>query len=238
MSAALLAVDGLEAFYEGAPALHGVDLEVGPGEVVAVLGANGAGKTTLLRAISRVVRTRGRLAFDGHDMSRLGTDAVARLGVGHVPEGRGTFTDLTVDENLRLGAMGAPRGEDGAAPESSVLDLFPVLDEMRHRQAGALSGGQQQMLAIARALLARPRLLLLDEPSLGLAPKLVEEIFARLHELKRSWGLSILIAEQNVARSLELADRGYVFETGRVTVAGPASDLRDDPAVRRAYLGE
>jgi branched-chain amino acid transport system ATP-binding protein len=236
----LLEVRGLRAFYGGAPALHGIDVDVRAGEVVAVLGANGAGKTTLLRSISRTARTSGELLLGGRQLTRIGSDAVARLGVGHVPEGRGTFVDLTVDENLRLGALArrrAQRGESGR-DLASVLELFPVLGEMRARRAGDLSGGQQQMLAIARALLGRPRLLLLDEPSLGLAPIVVREIFERLRELKDAWGLAILLAEQNVHRSLELADRGYVLETGQVIASGSARSLAADPAVRRAYMGE
>jgi branched-chain amino acid transport system ATP-binding protein len=237
---ALLELRGVEAFYGRVPALHGIDLEVGEAEAVAVLGANGAGKTTLLRAISRTTRTTGTLRFGGDDLSALETDGVARAGVGHVPEGRGTFVDLTVDENLRLGTLlrGAKGRREGERDTAAVLELFPVLHDMRARPAGSLSGGQQQMLAVARALLGRPRLLLLDEPSLGLAPLTTQEIFGRLAELRESWGLSVLIAEQNVRLSLELADRAYVFEAGRVIASGPADDLANDPAVRRAYLGD
>jgi len=194
-----LALREVEAFYGRMPALHGVDLKVRPGQAVALLGANGAGKTTVLRSVSRAVRTAGEVELDGESIRRLSVDAVARRGVGHVPAGRGTFVELTVEENLRLGLLGRRDAAGGEADLEYMLSLFPVLAEMSGRRAGALSGGQQQMLAIARALLARPSLLLLDEPSVGLAPLVTAEIFAALAELRRDWGLSILIAEQSAA---------------------------------------
>jgi branched-chain amino acid transport system ATP-binding protein len=240
VSGALLELRDLRAFYGVVPALHGIDLTVGQGEAVAVLGANGAGKSTLLRAISRMVSSAGHALFGGESLHDLTTDGAARRGVGHVPEGRGTFVDLTVEENLRLGAIGRERklrGEIGRDTDA-VLDLFPILREKAADRAGQLSGGQQQMLAIGRALLGRPRLLLLDEPSLGLAPIAVEEIFGRLRDLKRDWGLSILLAEQNVRVALGVADRAYVLETGHVIASGAADELAADPAVQRAYLGD
>jgi branched-chain amino acid transport system ATP-binding protein len=236
----LLALRGVHAFYGRMPVVHGVDLDVDTGEVVALLGANGAGKTTVLRAISRAVRTTGEILLEGASTARLSVDAVARAGVGHVPEGRGTFPDLTVGENLRLGMLARGRADRAGAhaDHEEILGLFGVLEEMSGRPAGSLSGGQQQMLALARALLARPRLLLLDEPSLGLAPRIAAEIFAALARLRKTWGLSVLVAEQNVGLALALADRAYLMETGRVSVSGTAAALADDPAVRRAYLGD
>jgi branched-chain amino acid transport system ATP-binding protein len=235
---AALSLHGVEAFYGRMPALHGVDLEVRSGQAVALLGANGAGKTTVLRAISRAVRTSGEIDFDGESIRRLSVDAAARRGIGHVPAGRGTFVELTVEENLRLGLLGRRQAAGAAADLDYMLSLFPVLGEMSNRRAGTLSGGQQQMLAIARALLARPSLLLLDEPSVGLAPLVAAEIFAALAELRREWSLSILIAEQSVGWALQLADYAYLLETGRIAGRGPSTEMKDDPAVRRAYLGD
>jgi branched-chain amino acid transport system ATP-binding protein len=206
------------------------------GESVAVLGANGAGKTTTLRAISGSVRRSGNLLFDGRSLGRRGPEAVARLGIAHVPEGRGTFAELTVRENLRLGAY-TQRGESFKADYARVLNLFPWMFERQGQQAGTLSGGEQQMLALGRALMQRPRLLLLDEPSLGLAPSVVSKIFGVVQTLNAEEGLAVLLVEQNAVIALETAARAYVLEVGRVVVTGTSEELRRDEAVRRSYLG-
>jgi branched-chain amino acid transport system ATP-binding protein len=232
---ALLELEDVEARYGPVHALDGISLGVEEGSVVAVLGPNGAGKTTTLRAISGTVRRSGRIAFAGRPLHRFGPDAVARLGIAHVPEGRGTFSELTVWENLRLGAY-TRRGS--IEPElERVFTYFPWLSERRRQQAGTLSGGEQQMLALARAFVHRPRLLLLDEPSLGLAPLLVAELFRIVRELNEDEGLTVLVVEQNAHLALEVADRGYVMETGRIVLEGRGRDLLDEPHVRRAYLG-
>jgi branched-chain amino acid transport system ATP-binding protein len=215
--------------------LHGISLSVEEGSVVAVLGPNGAGKTTTLRAVSGTVRRSGRIVFAGRSLDRLGPDAVARLGVAHVPEGRGTFSELTVWENLKLGAY-SRRGS--IEPElARVFTYFPWLSERRRQEAGTLSGGEQQMLALARAFVHRPRLLLLDEPSLGLAPVLVAELFRIVRELNEDEGLTVLVVEQNAHLALQAAQAGYVLEAGRVVLAGTSDELRADDAVRRSYLG-
>ena len=231
----LLELRDVEARYGPVRALHGVSLAVAEGEFAALLGANGAGKTTTLRAISGTVRRSGDVVLAGRKLPRR-AETVARLGVAHVPEGRGTFAELSVWENLRLGAY-TRRG--GAVKESAarVFEFFPRLAERRDQQAGTLSGGEQQMLALGRALMARPRLLLLDEPSLGLAPLLVREIFDALTRLNERDGATILVVEQNAAIALAHATRAYVLETGRVVVAGSADDLRANESVRRSYLG-
>jgi branched-chain amino acid transport system ATP-binding protein len=233
--APLLELEAVEAQYGAIEALHGISLAVGEGEVVALLGANGAGKTTTLRAVSGTVRRTGRISFAGRPLDRSPPEAVARAGIAHVPEGRGTFGELTVRENLRLGAWtrrGSPRGE-----EDRVLAHFPALADRVRQPAGTLSGGEQQMLALARALMARPRLLMLDEPSLGLAPLVVATIFRILRGLNEEEGLTILLVEQNATLALEAASTAYVLETGRVAVKGPADDVRADESVRRSYLG-
>ncbi|MGZ4352998.1 MAG: ABC transporter ATP-binding protein [Gaiellaceae bacterium] len=233
---ALLELHDVEARYGAIKALHGISLEVAEGEIVAVLGANGAGKTTTLRAISGTVRRGGEVVFGGRRLGRrAGADEVARLGIAHVPEGRGTFSELTVWENLRLGAY--TRRDTVPHDYDRVLRLFPRLGERRAQQAGTLSGGEQQMLALARALMARPRLLLLDEPSLGLAPLVVRGIFDVLRKLNDEEGLTVLVVEQNARLALRSADRAYVLETGRVAVAGSAAELRADDTVRKSYLG-
>jgi branched-chain amino acid transport system ATP-binding protein len=234
---ALLELEDVTARYGPVTALHGVSLTVGEGEAVAVLGANGAGKTTTLRAISGAVRRSGRIAFAGQSIARSSPEATARAGIAHVPEGRGTLTDLTVRENLRLGAY---TRRDRAAireDEERVLGYFPRLQERRDQRAGTLSGGEQQMLALARALMLRPRLLLLDEPSLGLAPLVVAEIFRIVGELNEREGLAVLVVEQNASLALEASSRAYVLEVGRVAVEGESAALRRDEAVRRSYLG-
>jgi branched-chain amino acid transport system ATP-binding protein len=237
---ALLEVAGLTAGYGGVRVLHGIDLTVGENEIVAVLGANGAGKTTLLRALSGTVRSAGRVTLGGRDLTRTGAARIARGGLGHVPQGRGTFTGLTVEENIRLGVVSRPAASrDRTADDlERIYATFPVLREMRRRPAGALSGGQQQMLALARALLARPRLLLIDEPSLGLAPLTSADMFTVLASLRQEWSLSVLLAEQNARASLRVADRGVVLARGRVVASAPAADLAADAGLRAAYLGE
>jgi branched-chain amino acid transport system ATP-binding protein len=233
--AALLELENVTARYGPVEALHGVSLTVDEGQIAAVLGANGAGKTTTLRAISGTVARDGELRFDNTPLGRVGPDSVARLGIAHVPEGRGTFSELTVWENLRLGAY----TRRGAAKDdfARIQTYFPWLEERRNQQAGTLSGGEQQMLALARAFMQRPRLLLLDEPSLGLAPLLVTEIFRIIKELNENEGLTVLVVEQNAHIALQLAQNAYVLEVGRVALAGPSSELEQNESVRRSYLG-
>ncbi|HET7566739.1 MAG TPA: ABC transporter ATP-binding protein [Gaiellaceae bacterium] len=232
---ALLELEDVEARYGPVKALHGVTLSVDEGQIVAVLGANGAGKTTTLRAISNTVRRSGHLRLAGRSLGRLRPEAVARLGVAHVPEGRGTFAELTVWENLRLGAY--TRRGSLKADADGVLAYFPWLDDRRHQQAGTLSGGEQQMLALARAFVQRPRLLLLDEPSLGLAPVLVTEIFRIIRELNEKEGLTVLVVEQNAHLALQVAHRAYVLEVGTVALSGASEELQAHESVRRSYLG-
>jgi len=234
---ALLEVKRLEAFYGQTQALFGVDFAIAPGSITTILGANGAGKTTALRAISALIRTRGEIAFDGRRIERLPAAAIARRGIAHVPGGRGTFLRLSVAENLRLGAYSRRDGAGVLSDLERVHGYFPVLAERRRQQAGTLSGGEQQMLAIARGLMLRPRLLLLDEPSFGLAPMIVRAIFAILSRINREDGVSILLVEQNAALALDLAGEAYLFETGRVVQSGTAAELRANASVRRAYLG-
>ena len=234
--AALLELDNVEARYGATKALHGVSLAVEDGSIVAVLGANGAGKTTTLRAVSGTVRHSGDIVFDGQRLGRRGPEAAARLGIAHVPEGRGTFAELSVKENLRLGAY-TQRTAAFKADYARVLNLFPWMQRREGQQAGTLSGGEQQMLALGRALMQRPRLLLLDEPSLGLAPSVVAEIFRIVRELNEKEGLSVLVVEQNAPIALDAAARAYVLEVGRVVVTGTSEELRRDESVRRSYLG-
>jgi branched-chain amino acid transport system ATP-binding protein len=230
----LLELRNVEARYGPVKALHGITLTVGEGELVAVLGANGAGKTTTLRAVSGTVKRDGEVVFDGENLPRR-PEATARAGIAHVPEGRGTFTELSVWENLRLGSY-TRRGsnKDDAA---HVFEYFPRLEERRNQQAGTLSGGEQQMLALGRAMMARPRLLLLDEPSLGLAPIVVNAIFDVLEKMRGDDGISILVVEQNANLALAHAARAYVLEVGRVVVDGTSDELRANESVRRSYLG-
>ena len=232
----LLALDTVSVAYGKRRALDGVSLTVGAGEIVTLLGANGSGKSTTLRAISGLVRpSTGRVVFDGRDITRAAPDAIVAAGVGHVPEGREIFPEFTVHENLLVGGHTVPRAGVAEATEREFA-LFPVLRERARQLAGTLSGGEQQMLAIARALMIRPRLLLLDEPSLGLSPRLAREIFAVIARLSAE-GATILLVEQNARRALALASRAYVLETGRVVVSGPARELAADPRIRVAYLG-
>ncbi len=237
MSAPLLRAEGLQAWYGATQVLHGIDFEVARGSVTALLGANGAGKTTTLRALCGMVRTRGSIAFDGARIEARATEDIVRLGIAHVPDGRGTFLDLTTEENLRLGGITRGGRRALAADMERMYLHFPRLGERRAQQAGTLSGGEQQMLAIARALMLRPRLLLLDEPSFGLAPKVVAGIFEILRAVNRDEGVAILLVEQNAAMALELADHAYLVETGRIAMRGEAQALRNDRAVRRSYLG-
>jgi branched-chain amino acid transport system ATP-binding protein len=230
----LLELRNVEARYGPVKALHGVTLSVGEGELVAVLGANGAGKTTTLRAVSGTVRRSGDVVFAGEKLPRR-PEATARAGIAHVPEGRGTFTELSVWDNLRLGAY-TRRGSTKVAAER-VFTFFPRLEERRNQQAGTLSGGEQQMLALGRAIMARPKLLLLDEPSLGLAPLVVNEIFETLTRMKGEEGLSVLVVEQNANVALAHAVRAYVLEVGRVVVEGSSDELQKNPSVRKSYLG-
>jgi branched-chain amino acid transport system ATP-binding protein len=232
----LLELREVAARYGSLQALHGIDLSVAEGEIVALLGANGAGKTTTLRAISATVRTTGDVLFAGARLPRR-PEAVARAGVAHVPEGRGTFAQLSVDENLRLGAHVRRDRAAIKADSERVLERFPILAERRGQAAGTLSGGEQQQLALARALMQRPRLLLLDEPSLGLAPRVVADFYRVIGELNEQEGLSVLAVEQNATVALAASTRAYVLEVGRVAVAGASSELLRHASVRRSYLG-
>ncbi|MER7273162.1 ABC transporter ATP-binding protein [Dactylosporangium sp. NPDC000244] len=234
----LLHVEGLVAGYGQAQVLHGVDLTVGAGEVVVVLGANGAGKTTLMRAIAGLLPSRGAIAFGGQPLGGRRPEAVVARGVSLVPQGRGTFTALTVHENLRVGAAVRGKDKDGIAADiEHWYEVFPVLRARAKQVAGTLSGGEQQMLAVARALMSRPKLLLCDEISLGLAPKIVAELFAVLRKINDEDGTALLLVEQNAELALDLAGRAYLLEVGRVAGQGPAAEFRDNDAVRRAYLG-
>jgi branched-chain amino acid transport system ATP-binding protein len=217
--------------------LHGLDFQVEAGGVTALLGANGAGKTTTLRAVSGMIRTEGEVRFQGESIAGQATEDIARRGIAHVPDGRGTFMELTVEENFRLGAYVRTDKAGIQADFERMWELFPRLRQRWRQHAGTLSGGEQQMLAIARALLMRPRLLLLDEPSFGLAPLIVQEIFAIMRRIREESGVGILLVEQNANLALELADRAYLLETGRIVVAGMAAEIRQDEAIRRSYLG-
>ncbi len=232
---ALLELENVEARYGDVKALHGVSLAVEEGQIVAVLGANGAGKTTTLRAVSGAVKRTGELRFDGKSLGRRGPESVARLGIAHVPEGRGTFGELSVWDNLRLGAFTRRGGFTENAER--ITAYFPWIGERRDQHAGTLSGGEQQMLALGRALMSRPRLLLLDEPSLGLAPLVTREIFRIVRELNEKEGLTVLVVEQNAKIALEVAHRAYVLEVGKVAVSGTSEELSRDESVRKSYLG-
>lgn len=231
-----LAVSDLRAGYGPVQVLTGVSIDVAEAEVVVVLGANGAGKTTLLRAISGMIPVEGSVVVGGTEVAGRRPDELLRLGVAHVPQGRGTFNDLTVEENLRLG--GFTRTADEVAEDTERwLDLFPRLRERREQLAGSMSGGEQQMLAIARALMSRPSLLLLDEPSLGLAPLVTRDVFDSIQSIVADLGTAVLVVEQNANLALGIADRGYVLETGTIVSSGTAAELSSDDSIRRAYLG-
>jgi branched-chain amino acid transport system ATP-binding protein len=233
----LLELRDVLARYGPIRALHGISLTVDEGEVVAILGANGAGKTTTLRAICGMVRTAGEITFAGRTIARRSPEGIARLGIAHVPEGRGLFTELSVWENLRMGAV--VRGGQKALRQDTerVLGYFPWMEKRRDQQAGTLSGGEQQMLALVRGLVSRPRLLLLDEPSLGLAPTIVRELFAIVQRLNEEEGLTVLVVEQNATIALETASRAYVLEVGKVAVSGESAELQRHEGVRKSYLG-
>jgi branched-chain amino acid transport system ATP-binding protein len=234
---ALLEVAGLRAAYGATAVLHGLDFTLQEGSVTTLLGANGAGKTTTLRALCAMVRAQGEIRFAGERIERRATEDIVRLGVAHVPDGRGTFALLSTEENLRLGAYTRRDRVAVQADLERVYGYFPRLAERRRQQAGTLSGGEQQMLAISRALMLGPRLMLLDEPSFGLAPRVVSEVFEILRAINVNERVSMLLVEQNAAMALELADTAYLLETGRLVLAGPAAELKRDAAVRRAYLG-
>jgi branched-chain amino acid transport system ATP-binding protein len=234
---ALLQVEGLKAYYGQTQALHDVSFALEPGGITTLLGANGAGKTTTLRAICNMVHTEGSIRLDGKPIGGKATEDVVRLGVGHVPEGRGTFTNLSVDENLRVAAYTRADKAAVARDRDMVYEYFPLLKARLSQQAGTLSGGEQQMLAISRALMLAPRLMLLDEPSFGLAPLIVQEIFRIMRRINKETKVSLLLVEQNAALALELADHAYVLETGRVVMSGKAADVKSDEAIRKSYLG-
>jgi branched-chain amino acid transport system ATP-binding protein len=233
----LLELSNVEARYGQIRALHGVSLTVDDGEVVSLLGANGAGKTTTLRAISGAVRKSGDVAFDGRSIAKRAPESIARLGIAHVPEGRGLFGELSVWENLRMGAYVRGERKTFKTEAPRVLGYFPWLEARKNQQAGTLSGGEQQMLSLARALVSRPRLLMLDEPSLGLAPTVTQELFRIVKELNAEEGLSVLVVEQNANIALDSSARAYVLEVGKVAVSGTSDELRRHEGVRRSYLG-
>jgi branched-chain amino acid transport system ATP-binding protein len=232
---ALLEVDDVVAGYGPLRVLHGISLTVGRAEIVALLGANGAGKTTTLRALSGLLKPRGTISLDGRSLVGRSPEAILKAGVAHVPQGRGTFPNLTVEENLRVGACTRQRRQ-AARDLRSWYEHFPRLAERRDQPAGQLSGGEQQMLAIARAMMARPRLLLLDEPSLGLAPNITATLFERLASIKQEFGTGMLVVEQNASIALHYASRAYVLESGEISLGGPAGELSRDDRVRQAYL--
>jgi len=234
---ALLELEGVRCGYGQTRVLHGVSLSVGEGDIVSLLGANGAGKTTTLRAITGGLRWDGSIAFAGRSLKHLSTEDIVRLGIAHVPEGRGVLTELTVDENLRLGAYLRRDRTAVARDYDRVFELFPILRERRRLSASTLSGGEQQMLALARVLLMRPKLVLLDEPSLGLAPMVVRSIFEVIRTINQTDGVAVLLVEQNARIALELSAHAYVLEVGRVAVQGPSSQLKGEESVRRSYLG-
>jgi branched-chain amino acid transport system ATP-binding protein len=232
----ILTVTGLKAGYGPVQVLRGLDFNVARGEIVVILGANGAGKTTTMRAISGTIERQGAITFDGRDIADLRADEIVKLGVAQVPQGRGTFVDLTTEDNLRLGAITRSDNEIDLDVDR-WFEVFPRLKERRTQKAGSLSGGEQQMLAIARAVMSRPTLLLCDEPSLGLAPLVVQELFRTLERLNREQGTSILLVEQNANLAIDIAHRVYVLETGGIAASGDAATMRDDESIRKAYLG-
>ena len=236
MTDVLLKAESLTASYGQIEVLHGINFEVFDNEIAVILGANGAGKTTTIRALSGMVETTGIITFKREDISQLESDAIVRKGVAHVPQGRGTFPELTVEDNLRVGAF--IRSDNEVQNDiQNCYDTYPVLFERRTQTAGSLSGGEQQMLAVSRALMARPQLLLLDEPSLGLAPQIVEALFERFLIMNKDHGTTMLIVEQNAQLALGMADRGYVLEAGEIVLEGSAESLINDEAIIRAYLG-
>jgi branched-chain amino acid transport system ATP-binding protein len=235
--APLLEASDLQAFYGPSPVLHGLSFAIAEGGITTILGANGAGKTTTLRAVSGLVRTSGEIRFAGSRIDGKATEDIARLGIAHVPDGRGTFVNLTVEENLRLGAYTRRDKAKVAGDFDRVYGYFPRLAERRRQQAGTLSGGEQQMLALSRALMLRPRLLLLDEPSFGLAPLIVQDIFRIMRLINEGERVSMLLVEQNANLALDLADHAYLIETGRLVISGTSEEIRRDESIRRSYLG-
>jgi branched-chain amino acid transport system ATP-binding protein len=234
---ALLQASKLHAAYGQTRVLHGLDFAMEEGSITTLLGANGAGKTTTLRALCGMVRTQGEVHFGGQRIDGRATEDIVRLGIAHVPDGRGTFVNLSTEENLRLGAYTRKDKDAVEADLERMFGYFPRLKERRMQQAGTLSGGEQQMLAVSRALMLRPRLMLLDEPSFGLAPLIVKELFGILRAVNEKEKVSMLVVEQNAAMALDLANHAYLIETGRVVLSGPADDIKKDDSVRRAYLG-
>jgi branched-chain amino acid transport system ATP-binding protein len=233
----MLTIKDLRAYYGQVQALHGLEFSLNEGSVTTLLGANGAGKTTTLRAICNMIRSTGSIEFEGKSLTGMSTENVVRLGIAHVPQGRGTFTNMTVEENLQLGAISR---RDIKTIESDIERMyahFPVLKQRYQQQAGTLSGGEQQMLAVARALMLRPRLMLLDEPSFGLAPLIVRDLFGILGKINREDKVTILVVEQNAQLALELAEKAYVIETGRIVMSGSASEIANNEDIRKSYLG-
>jgi branched-chain amino acid transport system ATP-binding protein len=237
MTAPILSVRNLQAQYGPTKVLHGIDFDVQQGGITTILGANGAGKTTTLRAVCAMVKTQGEVHLAGERIDGKPTEDIVRRGVAHVPDGRGTFMNLTTEENLRLGAYTRKDKAQVEADYERMYTYFPRLKERRRQQAGTLSGGEQQMLAVSRALMLRPKLLLLDEPSFGLAPLIVRELFDILGEINKAEGTSVLLVEQNASLALRLADQAYLLETGKVVISGSAESIRNDESVRRSYLG-
>jgi branched-chain amino acid transport system ATP-binding protein len=233
----MLTIKDLRAYYGQIQALHGLEFSLNEGSVTTLLGANGAGKTTTLRAICNMIRSTGNIEFDGKPLAGMSTEGVVRLGIAHVPQGRGTFTNMTVEEILQLGAIS--RSDTRNIPDDieRMYAHFPVLKQRHTQQAGTLSGGEQQMLAVARALMLRPRLMLLDEPSFGLAPLIVRDLFGILGKINREDKVTILVVEQNAQLALELAEKAYVIETGRIVMSGSAKEIADNEDIRKSYLG-
>jgi branched-chain amino acid transport system ATP-binding protein len=234
---AMLNVRDLRAYYGQVQALHGLEFALNEGSMTTLLGANGAGKTTTLRAICNMIRSTGSIEFEGKKLGNASTENIVRLGIAHVPQGRGTFTTLTVEENLQLGAITRKDSKAVASDIERMYNHFPVLKQRYLQQAGTLSGGEQQMLAVARALMLRPKLMLLDEPSFGLAPLIVRDLFGILGKINREDKVSILVVEQNAKLALELADKAYVIETGRIVMSGSANEIANNEDVRKSYLG-
>ena len=237
MSRMILEVKDLHAGYGANEVLHGLTMNIEEGSITTLLGANGAGKTTTLRALSKMIKVSGQILIDGKAIEGKATEDIVRLGVAHVPDGRGTFGSLSTEENLQLGSYTRKDKQEAALDQEKMYNYFPRLKERRHQQAGTLSGGEQQMLAIARALMLRPRLLLLDEPSFGLAPLIVREIFDIMRTINEKDKVTILLVEQNAAMALDLAEHAYLLETGKLVLSGRSKDLQQDEAVRRSYLG-
>ncbi|MBN8981478.1 MAG: ABC transporter ATP-binding protein [Rhizobiales bacterium] len=234
---AMLTINDLRAYYGQVQALHGLSLSLNEGSVTTLLGANGAGKTTTLRAICNMMRSTGNIAFEGKPLAGKTTENIVRLGIAHVPQGRGTFTNMTVEENLQLGAISRSDKKNIQGDIARMYAHFPVLEKRHTQQAGTLSGGEQQMLAVARALMLRPRLMLLDEPSFGLAPLVVRDLFGILGKINREDKVTILVVEQNAQLALELAQTAFVIETGRIVMSGSAKDIANNEDIRKSYLG-